>query len=250
MDLEQNGFTIVRGVLSADECKTIAEQVLDALQRDQRSTIHAGNSRTANRGIVGGRNLLALWGGWRRLIQSPQVADLIANELGDRAGLVRGLFFDKPPGQGWSLAMHRDWTIAVAQHQNPPAPFAKPTHKSGVPHVEATPELLASMITLRLHLDPMGDCNGPLVVIPGSHRHLESQCSAEAVTIHCEAGDLFVMRPLLIHGSRACDPNTTQHRRVIHLEIAPSDELPGKYRWHQFERCLNVTARNASEERS
>jgi ectoine hydroxylase-related dioxygenase (phytanoyl-CoA dioxygenase family) len=146
------------------------------------------------------------------------------------------LYFDKPPGQSWSLSLHRDRTIAVAEHHQPPAPFAKPTVKAGVPHVEASQQLLQRMLTLRLHLDPMNDQNGPLVVIPGSHTNSSDRPEdGEITTIHCNAGDVFVMRPLLSHGSRAAQPNTTLHRRVLHLELAADAQLPPPYRWHHFE---------------
>lgn len=224
-----NGCTILRQVLSRYDGQQMIAEIAEAMQSRQGDAIAAGQGR-----VVGGRNLLSLWSGWRRIVQQESVKSLIHATLGSDAGVVRILYFDKPPGEGWSLAMHKDRTIAVKQHVDPPAPFAKPTKKAGVPHVEATEELLRSMLTLRLHLDPMHDDNGPLVVVPGSHAG-ESDLPIE--TIHCGAGDVFVMRPLLSHGSRAANPETTDHRRVVHLELAPSSELPGEYEWHQFVPC-------------
>lgn len=239
MDLEKDGFTLLRAVISPDQCDKISQQVTSALDQNERAAIHGSGDQPARSRLVGGRNLLSLWDGWRPLVEHPAVADLIGRQVGSGAGLVRGLYFDKPPGQGWALALHRDRTIAVAEHCEPAEPFSKPTRKGGVPHVQATNELLDRMLTIRLHLDPMCDQNGPLVVIPSSHRDNESESSsADAIPIHCDAGDLFVMRPRLVHGSRACDPDTEMHRRVIHLEIAPSQQLPGGYRWHQFEPVI------------
>jgi len=234
MNLERDGYTVIAGVISADQCQTISAQVNETLNEDRAAAIHGSGQPAARRAVVGGRNLLAIWQDWQPIVQHPAVAEMIRHSVGPTAGLVRGLYFDKPPGQGWALALHRDRTIAVAEHCDPPQPFSKPTRKSGVPHVEATRELLASMLTIRLHLDPMGDQNGPLVVIPGSHRDIDDE-TADSVEIHCQRGDLFVMRPLLVHGSRTSDPDTETHRRVIHLEIAPTEHLPGDYRWHQFE---------------
>lgn len=234
MDLDGDGFTIIRQVIGPSLCQEFAEQVAGQLRQDHRAAIEGSPSRRS-RDLVGGRNLLALWDGWRQITDHPQIRRMVSEVVGSHAGLVRGLYFDKPPGHGWSLAMHRDKTIAVSEHQTPPEPFSKPTSKGGVPHVEASTELLQRMLTLRIHLDPMRDSNGPLMVIPGSHRDLDSTHSSPVTTIHCELGDAFVMRPLLIHGSRASDPTTSLHRRVIHLEVAPESELPGKYDWHQFE---------------
>lgn len=240
MDLEREGYTVIADVISAAQCQHTATQVAAALAADRDAVIHGSvihglGRQQSSRGVVGGRNLLAIWKNWGPIVRHPAVAELIHHYVGPAAGLVRGLYFDKPPGQGWALALHRDRTIAVAEHRDPPQPFSKPTRKSGVPHVAATRELLESMLTIRLHLDPMCDQNGPLVVIPGSHYEDDEGGNSDAVTIHCQRGDLFVMRPLLVHGSRASEPDTEMHRRVIHLEIAPNKHLPGGYSWHQFE---------------
>lgn len=223
-----DGYAIIPQVVSAHEAKSIASEIAAVFRSQSEGAIEATRG-----GLVGGRNLLALWDGWRRVTDQPAVARLIRDQVGPQAGLVRILYFDKPPGNSWSLSLHRDKTIAVDRHHDPPTPFAKPTRKAGVPHVEATDSLLRSMLTLRLHLDAMCQQNGPLVVAPGSH-HVSQSPERAALPIHCDAGDLFVMRPLLLHGSRASSPDTTMHRRVVHLELAPSEELPGPYRWHRF----------------
>lgn len=226
--LKRDGFAVLPRVVSSLEAESIAGEIEDAFRQEA-----GGAIETARGNLVGGRNLMAVWNGWRRITEAPPVSQLVNDHLGAAAGLVRILYFDKPPGQSWSLSLHRDRTIAVEQHHDPPAPFAKPTRKAGVPHVEASQSLLESMLTLRLHIDPMCEENGPLVVMPGSH---DVQADEQQIKpIHCDAGDLFVMKPLLLHGSRASSPKTSMHRRVVHLEIAPSEELPGPYRWNRFE---------------
>ena len=229
MGLVHDGFTILPQVLAAQQCEAVGREVLAAFSSNDADAIQAQHGR-----LVGGRNLIRLWSGWQQIVWRPEVAGTILRHVGPRAGVVRILYFDKPPGQGWSLSLHRDKTIAVAQHHLPAEPFAKPTVKADVPHVEATEELLRKMLTLRIHLDPMCDANGPLVVVPGSHHDLSKICDQASVPIHCGAGDLFVMRPLLLHGSRAASPETKLHRRVVHLEVAPSETLPSPYRWHTF----------------
>jgi hypothetical protein len=230
-EFSREGFTILPGVLSTHDCAELISEVAVAINAEQGDAIKAGQGR-----VVGGRNLIDHWSGWQALIKKTVVRDFVHEQLGTAAGLVRILYFDKPPGQSWSLSLHRDRTIAVAEHHQPPAPFAKPTVKAGVPHVEASEQLLQRMLTLRLHLDPMNDQNGPLVVIPGSHANSSARPEAgEIMTIHCNAGDVFVMRPLLSHGSRAAQANTTLHRRVLHLELAADEQLPAPYHWHHFE---------------
>lgn len=229
-ELDSVGFTVLPQVISEADCHALGETML--------SLLNQGNSAIASAGrIVGGRNLLEQWDGWRDIVTLPLVSQFVGEVVGSEAGIVRILYFDKPPGKGWSLAVHKDRTIAVSEHAACIEPFSKPTCKAGVPHVEATDELLQTMLTLRLHLDPMHEKNGPLVVYPGSH-HAESvntqSQSSELTTVLCNAGDIFAMRPLLSHGSRAADPDVTDHRRVIHMELAPSAELPGLCTWRNF----------------
>ncbi len=107
------------------------------------------------------------------------------------------------------------------------------------------------MLTLRIHLDPMCDANGPLVVVPGSHHDLSKTCDQASVPIHCGGGDVFVMRPLLLHGSRPL-PETKLHRRVVHLEVAPSETLPSPYRWNKFasvKTCRPTTSMEVPDQR-
>lgn len=227
MELACDGCQILPGVMEMSRCELMCREIDAHFQRE--STAGIGESEAP----VGGRNLIDHWEGWREITERRCVSEFVKKHLGASAGLVRILFFDKPPGKSWSLSLHRDKTIAVAEHHSPPDPFSKPTRKAGVPHVEATDALLRQMLTLRLHLDPMTDENGPLVISKDSHQ--DSTGTHERLSvIHCAAGDVFAMRPLLLHGSRAADPATQLHRRVVHLELAAEETLPAPYRWHRF----------------
>ena len=106
--------------------------------------------------------------------------------------------------------------------------------KAGTPLMWRLYEVLSGMLTLRLHLDPMIKENDPMVVIPQSHRDDWDENSTLAKMVGCDVGDLFVMRPLLLRGSRAADGDTQLHQRVTYLEFAPRHELPRHYEWHQF----------------
>ena len=229
-NLADSGFDILSAVLSQADCNRVAEELAQVFA-DQSDGVIAGQSMK----VVGGRNLQSLWQGWRRVVDVDSVTDLLRANLGDQFGLVRILFFDKPPGQSWNLALHRDRTIAVARHHDPPAPYGKPTRKAGVPHVAAEESLLERMLTLRLHLDAMHASNGPLVVVPGSHRNREHSDRNGTVEIHCNAGDVFVMRPLLLHGSRATVAGCPDHRRVVHLEFASHGSIADPYRWFRYD---------------
>jgi Phytanoyl-CoA dioxygenase (PhyH) len=92
-----------------------------------------------------------------------------------------------------------------------------------------------------LHLDESDCDNGPLRVIPGTHRHrrlyateIAAFAKNNCVTCTVPEGGALVMRPLVLHASSACVVN--KPRRVIHLEFA-AEELSYGLRWyHTVER--------------
>ena len=151
---------------------------------------------------------------WRQ----PPLPELLEAVLGLGCGLVRGLFFDKPPERSWSLPWHKDLTIAVRDNRLPSRLFRKPTTKAGVPHVEAPREVLEAMLTVRIHLDDVTEENGPLFVVPGSHR------TGKALALGGERpqgvfvlqGDVLVIRPLVAHSSGNSYAGTNRHRRILH----------------------------------
>ena len=120
-------------------------------------------------------------------------------------------------------------TIAVKRHGSLER-FRKPTVKAGVPHVEQI-DLLATMLTARIHLDAVTMQNGPLQVVPGSHRLDAAPRPVE--TILCSAGDVLLMRPLLSHASIQCEParGASPHRA---FGDEPSAGLPDGYEWHEW----------------
>lgn len=182
-------------------------------------------------GDYGARNVLDLWPGALELLAPVRAA--LLQVLGPNAGVVRGLYFDKPPGRSWALPWHKDLSCAVREHV-PSAHFTKPTIKAGVPHVIAPQSVLDRMLTARIHLDAMTGTNGPLRAIPGSHRAYDQKDDphTEAAVLTCAAGSVLLMRPLLTHASgHATEP---AHRRIVHLECAADPHLPDGLAWRWF----------------
>jgi hypothetical protein len=226
--LNRDGYALVRGVLNSDSVARAADDCAAALMSGEA----ADSVLTSRPGrAYGARNLLRLWPGAVDLLRQSPLAAVLKDILGEAAGVVRGLYFDKPPGESWSLPWHRDMTIAVKSH-GPLGRFNKPTTKAGVPHLEAPVDLLATMLTARIHLDAMTAENGPLQVVPGSHRLDAAPRPVE--TIHCAAGDVLLMRPLVSHASIVSAEGCTEHRRIVHLEMSPTKELSDGYEWHDW----------------
>jgi hypothetical protein len=93
-DLARDGYRILPAVYSLQEVATIRagiESTLACCAEDP--AIRCGE------GIVyAARNLLQLWPEARRVWQRSPLVDVLREELGPELGLVRVLYFDKPPG--------------------------------------------------------------------------------------------------------------------------------------------------------
>ncbi len=225
-----NGFVIVPAVYSPNEIDAIIDELTRALRIGR-----AGVLDQAGR-IYAARNILQLWPKVAEVWRRSPLQEILGEILRDRFGLVRVLFFDKPPEQSWSLPWHKDMTIAVRNNRLPSHHFEHPTTKSGVPHVEASQAVLDGMLTARIHLDEVTEDNGPMQVIPGSHRtgKVSNIDESKRRTILANRGDVLLIRPLVEHNSVPSRSGTVQHRRILHLEFTSSPELPDGYEWHDY----------------
>jgi hypothetical protein len=231
--VERDGFAILPEVYPPDRTDEIRQDLAGVL------AYNAGSDESV-RGPVGtvyaARNVLTLWPAARDVWRVSPLADVLADVLGPRFGLIRALYFDKPPEQTWSLPWHKDLTVAVRDNRRPSRRFGKPTTKAGVPHAEAPLEILELMLTARVHLDVMTEANGPLQVVPGSHHTGKAMPAGDIRprVILGNEGDVLLMRPLLAHASGKSHPETREHRRVLHLEFAATPQLPDGYEWYTF----------------
>lgn len=229
--LERNGYALVQQAIGAETLRQVAAEIENSLAQTSDESVALRNRA----GVYGARNILDICPATRAVWRTPALLELLTHVLGNQFGLVRGLYFDKPPERSWALPWHQDLTIAVQDNRLASSVFTKPTRKADVPHVEAPPEILARMLTLRIHLDDVTDENGPLRVLPGTHRQIHEQPPvADPVTILADAGDVLAMRPMLFHASEASRLGTIQHRRILHLEFAADKQLPDGYEWHLF----------------
>lgn len=111
-------------------------------------------------GLAGLRNLLAPTGA---------IGTLAAKVLGPTTQPVRALLFDKSAATNWALGWHQDRTIVVRERREVPG-FGPWTVKQGLQHVAPPFALLETMVTLRVHIDPVPGDNAPLLVARGSHQ--------------------------------------------------------------------------------
>jgi ectoine hydroxylase-related dioxygenase (phytanoyl-CoA dioxygenase family) len=97
-----------------------------------------------------------------------------------------------------------------------------------VVYAHAPAEVLERVVALRLHLDASLATNGPLRLLPGTHRLgvlSDDRVSGLAQSMNAQAcvlgrGGVLAMRPLLMHASSRL--LTAEPRRVLHIEYVDS----------------------------
>jgi ectoine hydroxylase-related dioxygenase (phytanoyl-CoA dioxygenase family) len=202
---EASGFAIVRSC--------VGEEILKALETATDASQHGVRNLLSNKVV-------------RRIAGSDEVRAPVKAVLGVECFAVRGIFFNKNPEANWKVAWHQDCVIAVCEKLDIGG-WGPWSSKGDVVHVRP--------VAIRIHLDDCGDDNGPLRVIPGSHREgflsdieIQSRSKDDAVTCSVLRGDAILLRPLILHSS----PSATRpsNRRVVHLEFAAA-ELPHGARW-------------------
>jgi ectoine hydroxylase-related dioxygenase (phytanoyl-CoA dioxygenase family) len=159
------------------------------------------------------------------LIPAAPVGAIASTALGPDCFPVRAILFDKTEATNWALGWHQDRTIVVRDRREAPG-FGPWTVKSGLQHVAPPADILAGMVTLRVHLDPVPQDNAPLLVARGSHRLgmvAEAEIDAvvglsEVVTCLAERGDIWLYRTLVLHASAASA--RPARRRVLQVDYA------------------------------
>jgi ectoine hydroxylase-related dioxygenase (phytanoyl-CoA dioxygenase family) len=154
-----------------------------------------------------------------------------------RLAAVQCTFFNKSTKSNWFVAFHQDRSIPVASSETA-KDWPGWSHKEGMTFVHGPDELLADMIAVRLHIDDCTTDNGPLRVIPDSHR--EGALSPQQIEILRQSsndnpltvgtGGVIAMRPLLLHASSKS--RTMANRRVLHFLFGPT-ELPAGLKWRR-----------------
>lgn len=174
--------------------------------------------------------------GARHLLQDPAIAAfaaapglraLASRTLGAAATPLRATLFAKTARANWLVGWHQDTALPFAAMVQDPG-FGPWSRKASVLYAHAPTWLLQRIVALRIHLDASTGDNGPLRVIPGSHRCgvlTDPEVAvlarrAAAVTCLVPSGGVLVMSPLLIHASSKARDDAP--RRVLHVEYVDS----------------------------
>lgn len=159
-----------------------------------------------------------------QLVHQQPVSNIIEKFLGQHYLMIRALYFNKNQTNNWPIAWHQDKTLVVSDTKGLSA-LGDWKQLNGRCRLEPTEEQLRHMIAVRIHLDDTTLDNGCLQVIPESHKlgilahsELEQIVSKQTPQLCiANAGDILVMRPLLLH--RSGRVSNVDQRRVIHIEF-------------------------------
>ncbi len=214
--LAEDGFAIVPAVLTEIDCISIEQQL---------STLDIEGA--------GSRNLLT--SAWcARLANQLRCSSELQTALAGSVA-VQCTYFDKSPSQNWLVPIHQDLTIPVASRVVHPQ-LKGWSNKEGGLFVQPPPDVLDGLVAVRVHLDDNGRDNGPLRVVPGSHRagrlpgsgHAALRQNAGEVECIVGRGGVVAMKPLLLHASSKSA--SSKPRRVLHYVYGP-ELLPHGLSW-------------------
>jgi hypothetical protein len=214
--LERDGFAIVPGVVSDADCTTISKQ-LSAIDTE----------------IAGKRNVLSLEWCARLADQLRRVSAL--HRVLSRHVAIQCSYFDKSPFLNWLVPIHQDLSIPVARRVEHPDLKGWSVKEDGL-YVQPPAGMLEDLLAIRLHLDDSTHQNGPLRVVPGSHRSGRLSVAANAQLrkdpgeVECVVGrgGVVAMKPLLLHASSKSV--SSKPRRVLHFLYGP-ESLPFGLSW-------------------
>jgi Phytanoyl-CoA dioxygenase (PhyH) len=214
--LAEHGFAIVPSVLSEPECLAIDAKLASMSAEG-----------------AGSRNLLSQ--AWcvdtaQALRRTPALRDALAGYVA-----IQCTYFEKSPSMNWLVPIHQDLSIPVATRVDHPELNGWST-KEGQLYVQPPPSVLDTLVAIRLHLDDSDSDNGPLRVVPGSHRkgrlggesHGALRSAAGEVECTVPRGGVVTLKPLVLHASSKS--RSSRPRRVIHYLYGP-ELLPLGLSW-------------------
>jgi ectoine hydroxylase-related dioxygenase (phytanoyl-CoA dioxygenase family) len=211
----------------------------DALERDGFAIIPELFSKTEIESLIEGMSAAVSYrsrAGIRHALELPLVAELSHRSnllelartvLGPAAFPFHATLFEKSSKSNWLVVWHQDTALPLrACHEI--AGWGPWSVKEGVVYAHAPTEALSQVLALRIHLDDSTALNGPLRVLPGTHRlpvlddDRIHNLSKEVSPVEClvPAGGILAMKPLLIHASSKS--RVEADRRVLHIEYAAS----------------------------
>jgi ectoine hydroxylase-related dioxygenase (phytanoyl-CoA dioxygenase family) len=212
--VEKNGFAIAQNVFSESVLSDLLRHIADPTLRRSRAGIrHALGVKAIS-----------------DLAQENTLIEMARAVLGNEAIPFRATLFDKSPDSNWLVVWHQDTALPFRKRLDK-AGWGPWSIKDGVNYAHAPARALENVLALRVHLDDSTLENGPLRVLPGTHRsgvltddQIEmAVMKASPVDCLVRKGGVLAMRPLIVHASSKSSGELP--RRVLHIEYASSRHI-------------------------
>ena len=166
------------------------------------------------------------------IARDPRLQQLPRAVLGPLAIPYRATLFAKSADSNWLVVWHQDTALPLQQRADRPG-WGPWSIKEGILYAHAPEQALSQVVALRLHLDDSTEENGPLRVLPDTHKRgvLTDDAIHELAwkirPLECTVprGGVLIMRPLLVHASSKSQSH--EPRRVLHIEYAAGPALAG-----------------------
>jgi ectoine hydroxylase-related dioxygenase (phytanoyl-CoA dioxygenase family) len=190
--VEEHGFAIIPAVL-ADRDISKLEQAFEC----------AGVARSK----AGARHALK-HSAIAEVAHDERLLEIARRVLGAGAVPFRATLFDKSPKSNWLVVWHQDTALPLCERHETPdwGPWSV---KDGVIYAHAPTAALSQVLALRVHLDDSLADNGPLRVLPGTHKmgvlsdDAIHRLAEEVTSVDClvTRGGVLAMRPMIVHAS-------------------------------------------------
>ncbi|HTS37838.1 MAG TPA: phytanoyl-CoA dioxygenase family protein [Candidatus Solibacter sp.] len=212
--IEQEGFEILPAIFSPESIDHFLREIEKLSPRRSRAGI---------------RHALA-FEPVASLARHPSLMRIASGVLGPSAFPFRATVFDKSPQSNWLVVWHQDTALPIRARSDVEG-WGPWSVKEGIAYAHAPGATLEHVLALRVSLDDSTLENGPLKVLPGTHKlgvltddaiH-ELSLRHEAVDCVVSKGAVLAMRPLIVHASSKSRSQIS--RRVLHIEYAASASI-------------------------
>jgi len=137
------------------------------------------------------------------IARDPRLQQLARAVLGPLAIPYRATLFAKSADSNWLVVWHQDIALPLRQREDRPV-WGPWSIKEGILYAHAPEQALSQVVALRLHLDDSTEENGPLRVLPDTHKRgvLTDDAIHELAwkirPLECTVprGGVLIMRPL------------------------------------------------------
>jgi ectoine hydroxylase-related dioxygenase (phytanoyl-CoA dioxygenase family) len=208
---DKQGFAIIPAVLASRDISKLQQAFASAGVRRSKAGVRHALKDSAVAEIAHDERLL----------------EIARRVLGSGAVPFRATLFDKSPNSNWLVVWHQDTALPLCQRYETPG-WGPWSVKDGVIYAHAPATALAQVLAVRIHLDDSIVDNGPLRVLPGTHKmgvlsdDAIHKLAEDVTNEDClvPKGGVIAMRPLIVHASSKSRSGSP--RRVLHVEYAAS----------------------------